>query len=74
VRTFGKAGTDGRVLSRALVFRWDGAKVGGDVSPPGWRLPHSDCLRCPHRGRRIRPVGVSLVGDLSPGYVRKVND
>jgi len=71
---FGKAGTGGRVLSRAVVFGRDGATAGGDISLPKRRLLQGDCLRCPHRGRRVRPVGVRLVEDLFPGYARRVND
>jgi hypothetical protein len=68
------SGTDGRVLSRTVVFGRDGATVGGDIPPPGRRLSQGGCLRCPHRGRRIRPIGVSLVGDLSPDFARRVSD
>ena len=52
MRTFGKAETGGWVLSRALVFGWSGVTAGGDVSPPGRRLPKGDCLRCP-QGRAV---------------------
>ena len=62
------------MLSRALVFRRDGAKTGEDISPPGRRLPQGDCLRCLHRRRCNRPIGMSLVGDLAPGYSRRVSD